>query len=264
MPVLHDTSVAAQTRPVARQRRHRLAVELALAFGCCAGGFAWVLAEVLGGGHLVVLDHRWHAEIVASRTAWLTHLAKIVTWLGAPAVWWAAMLIVCALLLWRRHGPIAVAVIAIAGLGSGELLRSLTCALVGRPRPPRADWLVEASGKSFPSGHSAMAVLGGGLLLALLWPTLHATWLRVVSVVAAVIGAAAIGLSRLYLGVHWPSDVLGGWLFGALWLTVVLAVLTVWRQRAADHAAQPEQLGQAGGSDAAAGHAGAGVRVSAG
>ncbi len=142
---------------------------------------------------------------------------------------WTALLAAAALFpLRRRH--YAAPLIAAAALGSGELLRALINHLAHRVRPPQTDWLVHATGSAWPSGHATTALLGSGLILALTWPDLTTRGRRVTAT-AVVILTAAVGASRVYLGVHWVSDVLGGWSFGALWLTAAIAALSGYHYR---------------------------------
>jgi len=99
-------------------------------------------------------------------------------------------------------------------IGSGRLLVEGLKYALDRPRPPLSDQLVTVSTAAFPSSHSAGTMLTGMALL-IAFDAGRSTCLAVVS------WAMAIGFSRIMLGVHWPSDVLGGWGFGLLW--VVLA-----------------------------------------
>ncbi|RCH65669.1 PAP2 family protein [Streptomyces sp. SDr-06] len=106
---------------------------------------------------------------------------------------------------------------ALAVLLIGQALRYGLMAVVARPRPAVVDWATTASGHSFPSGHSTTSALTAGLLV---WAVLTRARLSTArfTVALLLLWAAAVGLSRVYLGVHWASDVLGGWLFAALWL----------------------------------------------
>ncbi|MFJ4183733.1 phosphatase PAP2 family protein [Kitasatospora sp. NPDC089509] len=108
----------------------------------------------------------------------------------------------------------------------GQLVRLGLMQAFARPRPPRVDWATGASGFSFPSGHSFTAAVCAGLFaLAVARVRPSATG----AVVAGAVGfAVAVGLSRIYLGVHWPLDVLGGWLLAAGWLALGTAVLPPW------------------------------------
>ncbi|MFE4857116.1 phosphatase PAP2 family protein [Streptomyces sp. NPDC056670] len=106
---------------------------------------------------------------------------------------------------------------ALAVLLLGQAVRYGLMAVVARPRPAALDWATTASGHSFPSGHTATSALTAGLLI---WGVLLRSRLSAARFTVALIAlwAVAVGLSRVYLGVHWASDVLGGWLFAALWL----------------------------------------------
>ncbi|MFE3501791.1 phosphatase PAP2 family protein [Kitasatospora sp. NPDC059160] len=134
--------------------------------------------------------------------------AVTVRALPAPRPTRRAVLLLLAPLLW---------------LLAGQLLRYGLMAACARPRPPHADWATAASGFSFPSGHSFTSALCAGLL-ALAVTRAHPAATRA-AVAGALLFAAAVGLSRIYLGVHWPLDVLGGWLLAAGWLALGTAAL---------------------------------------
>jgi undecaprenyl-diphosphatase len=93
--------------------------------------------------------------------------------------------------------------------------------LITRARPPQYDWQTEASGWSFPSGHTTTSALTAGLLITAL--CVRAPRGRAVLCPLVACWGAGVGLTRIFLGVHWFTDVLGGWLFAAGWLGVVLA-----------------------------------------
>jgi membrane-associated phospholipid phosphatase len=95
--------------------------------------------------------------------------------------------------------------------------------LFSRPRPPVGDYLVRIDSWSFPSGHSLNSMVVLGLLTVLAARERHGVW-RVVITVAGASLVLLVGFSRVYLGVHWPSDVLAGWLIGAAWVAVCLTL----------------------------------------
>jgi undecaprenyl-diphosphatase len=115
----------------------------------------------------------------------------------------------------------------IGALGLSPLIK----AMVGRPRPDFSQ-IVDAGGLAFPSGHATTsAIVGAALAYAL---TRRRSWRGSVWIwTAAGVASFFIGFSRLYLGVHWPSDVIGGWMLGLAWVAIgaVLANLA-WDQRA--------------------------------
>jgi len=115
---------------------------------------------------------------------------------------------------------------ALAGVGVlvvGQVLRVGLAALVARDRPPKADWAATAAGYSFPSGHTVSATLAAGLLCLGLLRTVRSGW-RIAGIAVAICWALLDGASRVYQGVHWPSDVLAGWLFGSALILLVAAV----------------------------------------
>jgi undecaprenyl-diphosphatase len=116
-----------------------------------------------------------------------------------------------------------------ATVALAALVQQSVKAAVGRPRPVWPDPVDSAHYAAFPSGHALTATVVCGLLLWLLrrGGAGRALWRTAVAV--AVVSVAGVGVTRVWLGVHWASDVLGGWLFGAL--LVALAVLVYERPR---------------------------------
>lgn len=137
----------------------------------------------------------------AARVGWALGVLE----LGAP--------LVLALLAWHlRRGERREAA-AWLGVGAGAaVLPELLKAVVARPRPALWPWLVPTSGWSFPSGH---AVAGAALYPLLGWLALRGRGLGAWGYATGLLVGAFVGLSRLYAGVHWPTDVLAGWAIGA-------------------------------------------------
>ncbi|KAA8966160.1 phosphatase PAP2 family protein [Mycobacterium sp.] len=197
-----------------------------------AGGSAWIFAgvarDVVEHDGVARYDPRWHSFLIDHRSAGSIYAARVLTYLGSNVV---ADLVVVAAVIWAlRRGRYWPAITAIPLLFLGQLLRWALAVFIHRPRPPRPDWLASAQGYAFPSGHTTTAVLAWGLVLAVTWPWLtgrgRAAAVVVVSAVAVVVGA-----TRAYLGVHWPSDVLGGWALGGLLLTLAVTGLSLLRVR---------------------------------
>ncbi|WP_393062373.1 phosphatase PAP2 family protein [Streptomyces sp. LN549] len=162
----------------------------------------------------------------AALTHWsLTHrpgaavtLARAITATGTGFIPFAAVLLAGLSVGGTIRRRVTTAAVLALCLGSGQVLRYAVMTLVARPRPPLADWATHASGWSFPSGHATTGAMTAGLLFA----ALYLRGPRIPPVAAVLIGmwGVAVGLSRVYLGVHWFSDVIGGWLFAAAWLAL--------------------------------------------
>src|SRR5216684_4907150 len=119
----------------------------------------------------------------------------------------------------------------IAAFGGGSLLNQALKGVIQRPRPPQADMFLRHYSWSFPSGHAMVSLIGYGMLaylLVVLW--VHRRSLQIAIVVGATLLILAIGLSRLYLGVHYFSDVVGGYAAGVLWLSTCVSGLEVARR----------------------------------
>ncbi|MFD7735101.1 phosphatase PAP2 family protein [Kitasatospora phosalacinea] len=125
----------------------------------------------------------------------------------------------------HRSGRAAAAVVLapVLWLVAGQLLRQGLMHGFGRPRPPAADWAFTPSGFAFPSGHAFTSAVGAGLLALAVARARPGA--RRVAAALALVFAAVIGASRVYLGVHWPLDVIGGWLLAAAWLLLGVALL---------------------------------------
>ncbi|MEG8014676.1 phosphatase PAP2 family protein [Sphingomonas sp. 22R3R2A-7] len=196
--------------------RRRLPVVLAGA-SVGAAGIAVVLLIGLAIGHWPFAFDR--AIIVGLRDwggpSWLPKVAADVTALGGGVILTIVVLLATGLLAVQRLWLSAAATLA-ASI-SGGLVVSLVKTEVARPRPDLVDHLVQVSNMSFPSGHSANSAIVYLTLAGLASQVTVSAAARRYILVMAIIMVGAIGCSRVYLGVHWPSDVLAGWSFGTLW-----------------------------------------------
>jgi undecaprenyl-diphosphatase len=167
---------------------------------------------------------------VAHRSDRLVQVAKVVTEAGAaPLLALSAILV--AGVLWWRGARLVVALAPALALGLAGVAAGVAKQIVGRDRPPVGLRLLSETEPSFPSGHatdSAAFFLTLALVIAVF--VLRRPLARVATVIVGVLVPGAIGLSRLVLGVHWPSDVIAGWALGVTSsLTVVLVVVAVSR-----------------------------------
>jgi len=165
--------------------------------------------------------------VLAHRSPALTSLARAVTALGTGPVVYGVLLAAAAAAVERGRLHRRDAAGLVAALAAGQVVRLAASEAVGRARPPRSQWLAGAAGHAFPSGHTTTATLGYGLACLLAVRVLAAWPARAAAVVAAVVLAAGVGASRVYLGVHWPTDVAGGWGLGTGWVLAAARVLPV-------------------------------------
>lgn len=146
---------------------------------------------------------------------WLTTAAMDVTALGSVTVLSLLVLFVCGLFAALRRWREAAVMLLAAG-GGVAISQGLKLAF-GRDRPEESLRLVEAINASFPSGHAMLSAVVYLTLGALASRFVERRRVKVFAMVGAVLVAVLVGVSRVYLGVHWPSDVLGGWCLGAAW-----------------------------------------------
>ncbi|WP_410877290.1 phosphatase PAP2 family protein [Nocardia sp. A7] len=165
--------------------------------------------------------------MIAHRGEALTDIATVITDLGSTLSMTILAVVTIGWFLLRRNVPVA-ALVGITSLGAGVLVWVIK-RLVGRHRPPDESRLVFEPSLSYPSGHTLGSTVVVGIVAIVLIPRLTKRWVRVAATVLAVAFPVAVGLSRIYLGVHWTTDVLAGWIIGLMWLVLCVTVFTrVW------------------------------------
>jgi len=173
---------------------------------------------------------------ISLRTPFNTNVATWFTQLGGPAgmTVLATCVVVALAIRWRSRTPLLLMVIGVAG--SLAMTRAGKV-VVGRARPPRIDAVPPfESSPSFPSGHTLNSTVIAGILAYLVLRRLTSHQARVATVILAIIWSLSMGVSRVFLGHHWLTDVMVGWTLGLAWLAVIITAhrlfLTV-RRRAA-------------------------------
>ena len=155
-------------------------------------------------------------------------LAVLVTTLGSTA---AMALLAVAVGAWCwALGRRADAVLVVGAMAGASLVFTVLKNILNRSRPPVDGRLVDVTNESLPSGHATMSFVVTGTIVVLAWAGRSAL-ARVALVVAAAAWIGAVGATRVYLGVHWFSDVLAGWAVGAAWLALCVTVWLRWRAR---------------------------------
>lgn len=192
------------------------------------------LADEVREGKTQMFDEGVMAFLGAHRIAWVERSLVEITALGTGLV---VMMIVgvATLLLWHTHHRYS-AVLLLVSNGGALVLNNLLKLGFDRERPQVFEWVTHATSSSFPSGH-AMSSATVYATVAYLAARLQRTWwARTLTFIAAALLIGLISLSRLYLGVHYPSDVAAGILIGLAWaafcMATLEAILTLGRRRA--------------------------------
>lgn len=207
---------------------------LLLGFALISGGaalFAEIAENIGDGRQLGQLDVLFSDTIRSTISTTSLQAFALLTHLGDPTTLTALTVLVASVLLLRRQFWLCAAwVLTVAG---GGLLNKLLKGIFERARPPHEHGLAFADGWSFPSGHSSGSVVAFGMLAYLVTRFLPANRaaLRLPILLAAAALAFSVGSSRVFLQVHFASDVLAGFAFGAAWLAVCVGAVEVGRYR---------------------------------
>ncbi len=219
-----------------------LAVAMLVWFGVVLGcailaGELLELAERANGA--TSIDSSITSRMVAHRTDALTAFARAGSTVGSQKVLAPLVGVVTVPLVGRRR--LVPATFLVVAWGGALLLYTLTKAFVNRPRPPSDIWLTTAGGSSFPSGHATQSL---GTFVALGTRRCGRSHAGAPGCVAlAIVLDAWVGWSRVYLGVHWATDVVAGWLIGTVWVVTVASLGARARApREQRHDARPPEI----------------------
>ena len=193
--------------------------------------FGGIAEDVVTGDPLTVIDRNVAAWFHERTTPSLTAAMQIVTDLASP-LWVTCMAVVAGLVLWRKQCWYRLLALVLVVPGGMALLPLLKVAF-HRRRPSFEDALAIFQGYSFPSGHAMAATLLYGLMAVFAVLAFKAWRWRVGAVLGAFVMVLLIGFSRVYLGAHYLSDVLGAVAAGLAWLALSLTAVDTLRRRRA-------------------------------
>ncbi|MGV9989193.1 phosphatase PAP2 family protein [Streptomyces sp. NPDC003374] len=228
---MHPAPVDSSPRPPGRRPRTTRSARAVPALALCSVLLSALVAvrwrPLVGvDGAVARATHRW-----AVGDPGVTHVFRVLTdWVWDPLT----MRLLCAAaavwLVWRRAAWWTAVWLTLTCALATVLQQTLKAA-IGRPRPVWPDPVDSARYTAFPSGHAMTATVVCGLLLWLLHHHGAGRTLRRTAVALAVVSVAGVGLTRVWLGVHWLSDVVGGWLLGAAVVAAATAAYTRWSAR---------------------------------
>jgi len=190
--------------------------------------FGGISEDLITGDPLVIVDAFISDWLRAHVDSGFTRGMQMVSALGATFVIGILYALIVCVLLWRRLWDALLGlVLAVSG---GILLNILLKHLFGRARPGWADPLMALTDPGVPSGHTMMATILYGYVAVFLMSRIAWWWWRLVIATVMIVLVLAIALSRMYLGAHYLSDVMGAMAAGTAWLALCLTAVEAWRR----------------------------------
>ena len=215
--------------------------ETGLRYGVLAASAVVVVAGTVGliiladaateSDGLAAFDPELTADAVSHRTPVLTAIARTLTFIGSAAVL-VPLTVVAALVLWRWTRSWRASAVLVLAMIVSTVLTSVLKALIGRARPDTALVLGPVSETfAFPSGHTLNSTVFFLTLATPVCARISSRRTRTAILTVAVVLSIGVGLSRVYLGYHWATDVVAGWILAIVWLVIVLNAAAFIRNR---------------------------------
>jgi len=190
--------------------------------------FFTILEDFFNQDILIISDIRIINIVKDFRNPALNREMLFLTYLAKTQVIVVGFLAVATFLAFLKHWRYLITFSV--SVVFGEVFVFLVKRLVDRPRPPLSAALINEGGFSFPSGHAFIACSFYGILAYFIFRHFKKKWARILTVALMLSLIAGIGFSRIYLGAHWPSDVLASFTAGAAWITVLITILEIRRK----------------------------------
>ena len=239
--------VRAFVKLILRISRSSSAWRVLLVTAAVGGGIAlllnWAVEEIYesvkAADGLSSLDEPVLALAISLRTPQNVAVAQFITNLGGPIGLSVITVVIVVVMTvrWRSRTPLLLLAIGTAG---SLLMTAVGKELVGRARPPVADAVLPyETSAAFPSGHALNNTVVACLVAYLLLLHLASLLWRIVSMALAVLWFVTIGLTRVFLGYHWLTDVIAGWLLGLAWMAMVITCHRLYLTVRRDHSTPP-------------------------
>ena len=193
-------------------------------------GFASIADAVGDNGRIVAADTGFTRWIESRHTEWGETLFEGVSLLGAQGL--AGIIVIASIVYVRRRDWLRAAALPLA-LISGAAVNTLLKQVFHRGRPEYATEFIKHASWSFPSGHAMESMVGYGMLLAVMLHGLRGTTRRRLAIGGVALLVFLVGVSRVYLAVHYLTDVIAGWLAGGAWLIVCVTAFHFAERRRA-------------------------------
>lgn len=214
----------------------RLTVGAAISIYCLYL-FWGVAQDLISKDPLILADLRLMSVVQMFRAPSFDNAMLFVTYLGTWQIVVAGAALMSIGLALSRRWPWLVGLWV--SIGGGEAIVWTLKNVFGRQRPDLVNALLPAQGPSFPSGHAFVAVSFYGFLACYAIYRARKFRVRTLILISALLSIIALGFSRIYLGVHWPSDVLASYALGGAWLAIVTTALSIAEARNASNASRP-------------------------
>ena len=208
-----------------------LSLRLLLAFVLCIfSGIAFgYIATAIGNESIAHFDTVNIGLVQGLEAPWLTSIMKVFTWIGSgyvvSLIALIGFIVLFFVLRYRHQAFLLISVIA------GSVLLNSSLKNYFKRERPEIHRIMDANGFSFPSGHSMMAFALYAIIAYIAWRNVKTTMSRVVLILFTALMIIMIGTSRIYLGVHYPSDIIGGFAASALWVTIAISVYAYFQNK---------------------------------